>query len=344
MKKRIEILAKKTKTQVSTFVAFLVLVIGVTGCTFSGAKEEKTGTEAGIETKAELEEAAEQTKEKPISASLKMTLEDVPEGAYCLRFSPDEICFQENFEDAEWGMVNNLDGVYYVPDEDVQKKIKELLDNPEKVENIPTEQIDGCEEPTDQWVTENIAYQEQWIKEQNQTLEAGYELLYKMDKEEQVRYVVNRDDTIMGEEYVVMVNPKLCNYLSKILEDEFQYETVEVTTIKDIESATLEYVHPESKKQYSQTIKDKASLDKFEDWFSNAKACYSGDRPYFNGLLTLKLKSGKVIKLTMASSGVSYFSVNGDLYDYGPENKPEGFDAYAVFACFDEIPYYNYAE
>lgn len=40
MKKRIEMLVKKPKMLVSTFAVFLVLVIGVTGCTFSSGKNE----------------------------------------------------------------------------------------------------------------------------------------------------------------------------------------------------------------------------------------------------------------------------------------------------------------
>ncbi len=336
MKERIEMLVKKPKMLVSTFAAFLVLVIGVTGCTFSSAKKEvKTETEAKTDVnvvktkekdKTDEPEAIEQTEKPeetlrttPISASLETKIEDVPVGAYCLWFFPDELCFQENFVDG----VNSKDGVYYVPDETMQKKIQKLLENPEKTEKIPTNEIGDGEEH----------------------VESAYSLRYKKNNEEDglIYYRVYEDDTI-EEDDTIMKNSKLRKYLSNILKDEFQYEPLDVTTIKNIESATLEYVHPETKKQYSQTIKEKEILDKFEDWFSNAKACYSGDRPYFNGLLTLELKNGNVVKLTMASTGVPYFGVNGELYDYEPQNKTEGFDAYAVFECFDKIPYYNYSE
>lgn len=380
MKKRIEMLVKKPKMLVSTFAAFLVLVIGVTGCTFSSAKNEEekvveietnadsNATKTKEKKKTEIGGDTEQTKKTeetirttPISASLEKKLEDVPVGAYCLSFCPDELSFHEVFVEGlnnpdsvektdgvdiqtmeEMRGMNTQESVYYVPDEDQQKKIQELLEHPEKTEKIPTHGTGDCEEVDYQWIVENIEYEEQWIKEHNQTVYAGCSLLYKTDSEEGFQqYDVKEDGTIV-EEYMVMVNPKLCNYLSKILKDEFQYETLDVATIKNIESATLEYVHPKTKKQYSQTIKEKEILDKFENWFSHAKACYSGDCPYFNGLLTLKLKNGKVITLTMASSGVTYFSVNGGLYDYEPKNKPEGFDAYAVFECFDKIPYYVY--
>ncbi len=343
-----EMLVKKKKMLVSTFVAFLVLVIGVTGCTFSsGKKEAKTETEAKTdepEAIKQTEKPEETLRTTPISASWETKIEDVPQGAYCLWFFPDKLCFQQNFVDGV-NNVHSMDGVYYVPDETMQKKIQKLLENPEKKEKIPTQRINGCEEPDDQYVTEYIEYEEQWITEYNQTLEAGYSLLYKKNSKEDglISYDVNEDGTIK-QGYTVMDNSILCECLSKILRDEFQYEPLDVTTIKNIESATLQYVHPETKKQYSQTIKEKKILDKFEDWFSNAKACYSGDRPYFNGLLTLELKNGNVVKLTMASSGVSYFMVNGGLYDYEPKNKPEGFDEYAVFECFDKIPYYKYSE
>lgn len=330
MKKRIEMLVKKPKMLVSTFAVFLVFVIGVTGCTFSSAKNEEE-IETEIETKAdatatetkekdeteELEvidqtEKTEETSQKPpIVESLVTKIEDIPEGAYCLWFFPDELCFQKNFVDG----VNNMDGVYYVPDENKQKKIREILSDSEEKKRVSSE--------------------------------AEYYLIYKTDKENFTRIGADMQCDIDDENvhtHTSMVNPKLHKFLSKILKDEFQYEPIEIATIKNIESATLDYVHPMTKKQYSQTIKEKEILDRFGDWFSHAKACCSGDRPCFNGLLTLKLKSGKVIKLTMASTGVTYFSVNGGLYDYEPKNKPEGFDEYAVFECFDKIPYYNYSE
>lgn len=388
MKKRIEMLVKKPKMLVSTFAAFLVFVIGVTGCTFSSAKNEEEKV-AEIETKADANvtktkekdeteepEVIEQTektektsKKTPIVESLVTKIEDVPEGAYCLCFFPDELCFREVFVEGlnnpdvvekldgvdmetmeELRGMNMKDGVYYVPDENKQKRIQELLDSPIRKEKQTTQWRDGY-----------VEYEEEWLKEHNQMVEAGYSLLYKVDNEEDgiktyevnaedgmiedsyETYDVNADGTIEEREWV-MLNSELYIYLSKILKEKFQYEPLDVTTIKNIESATLEYVHPKTKKQYSQTIKEKEILDKFEEWFSHAKACTSGDRPYYNGLLTLKLKSGKVIMLSMASTGVTYFSVNGGLYDYEPKNKPEGFDEYAVFECFDEIPYYNYSE
>lgn len=324
---------KRIKTLISTFAVVLVLVIGATGCTFSHfQKKEKTEvTMTQTKDKKEVKQTKNIEKERVItsvSAALETKIEDVPEGVYCLCFFPDAICFDKNFVDG----VNSLDGVYYVPDEKVQKKIQELLEHPKKMEKETTK-----------WRKKYIDYESQWLKKHNQTIEAAYSLLYKEGEENVTRYNINVDGIIENED-TIMNNPKLYKYLSSVLKNKFQYEPISVSSIKNIESATMEYVNPEDKKQYRQTIKKKEVLEKFEDWFSHAKACYSGDRPYFNGLLTLKLKNGKNIKLTMASTGVSYFSVNGDLYDYEPKNKLEGFNAYAVFECFDKIPYYNYAD
>ena len=349
MKKRIEIMVKN-KMLVSTFAAFLVLVLSVTGCTFSnGQKEAKTETVAEVETKAdenmtterkekqeiereEQTEEPEQTEElektekplrtTPISASLEKKWEDVPVGAYCLSIRPNELCFDE---DGIEGVDSGANFFYYVPDEKKQKKIQKLLKHPEKKEKMAT-RLNGY-----------VEYAEQWIKEHNRTVEAEFSLAYKADEGDFMQ--VNEDGAIeKGNK--VMVNPKLVRYLAKILKDELQYEPLDVTTIKNIESVTLEYVHPMTKKQYSQTIKEKVILDKFEDWFSHAKACYSGDFPWYTGLLTLQLKNGKEIKLTMAN-GISCFSANGELYDYDPklERKRSG---YEFFECFDEIPYYNH--
>lgn len=325
---------RKIRILISRLVVAFVFMMGATGCTFSHsnkqAKTEATMTQAGE--KKEVRQARSIEKEKTItsvSETLEKKVEDVPEGVYCLRFFPDEICFDNNFVDG----VNSLDGMYYIPDEGVQKKIQELLEHPKKKEK-----------ETKKWRKEYINYESQWLKKHNQTIEASFSLLYKKGKENIIRYNVNVDGIIENED-TIMNNPKLYRYLSRVLKKKFQYEPISVTTIKNIESATLEYVNPEDKKQYRQTIKNKDVLEKFESWFSHAKACYSGDRPYFNGLLTLKLKNGRNIKLTMASTGVPYFSLNGDLYNYEPDpNSAEAFNAYAVFEYFNKIPYYNYSD
>lgn len=344
MKKRIEMMVKN-KMLVSTFAAFLVLVLGVTGCTFSSAKKEaKTETAAEIETKAdenmterkekqeiEIEEQTEEPEKTekplrttPISASLEKKWEDVPVGVYCLSIRPNELCFDENGIEGVDGGANFF---YYVPDEKKQKKIQKLLKHPEKKEKMATRLIGYVE------------YEEQWIKEHNRTVEAEFDLGYKADEADEGDFMQVNEDGTIEEGNKVMVNPKLYKYLSKILKDELQYEPLDVTTIKNIESATLEYIHPKTKKQYKQTIKEKKALNKFENWFSHAEACSSGDFPWYTGLLTLKLKNGKEIKLTMAN-GISCFSVNGELYDYDPklERKRSGYEFYE---CFDKIPVYN---
>lgn len=354
MKKRIEMLVKRTKILVGTFAAFLVLVLSVTGCTFSnGKKEVKTQTVAEVETEAdenvtiiqekqeiEIEEQTEEPKKTektlrttPISASLEKKWEDVPVGAYCIVFWPDELCFHDVFVEGlnnpdsvekldgvdtqtmeELRGLNLQEGVYYIPDENKQKRIQKILNHSRKKKKISSE--------------------------------GEYSLLYKTDKEKYKRiggtlHCEIDDEYENPHAHTRMFNPKLHKYLSKILKDEFQYEPLDVTTITDIESATLEYVHHKTKKQYSQTIKKKEILDKLENWFSNAKPCCTGDRPYFNGLLTLKLNNGKDITLTMASSGVPYFEVNGVLYEYDPKPKRKR-SGYEFFECFDEIPYYNH--
>lgn len=345
MKKRIEMLVKKPKMLVSTFAAFLVLVISVTGCTFSSAKNEEekvaeiekkadanaTKTKGKDETKEPVAiEQTEKTEEtlQPVTASLETKFEDVPEGAYCLWFFPDELCFRENFVDG----VNSVTGVYYVPEKKMQKKIKELLENPEKKEKRTAKRDREYQE-----------YKDKCIRENGKVTEAGFYLEYKKDKEEFIQYNVNLDGIIEDED-MYMVNPALCKLLSEILKEEFQYEPLDRRTIKDIESATLEYRHPKNKKLYSQTITDKETLGNFEYWLAWALPYYSGDKPYYNGLLTLTLKNGKVIRMSMDSTGNPYYLVNGHLYNYGIRNKIDGFNGYTLMDCFDTIPYYNYLE
>lgn len=346
MKKRIEMIVKKPKMLVSTFAVFLILVMGVTGCTFSKAKME-TKTEANAQkmeniilaetdvaktenkTLAEADAAKTENKTPAVQedlktkkteetlqptatvATLETNFENIPKGKYYLWFFPDELLFKKRLSG----------GIYYVPNEEMQKKIKELMDSPEEEKKITP----------------------QWIKEFGEHKEAGYYLNYKTDKEEFTRILVNLDDTLInGEKETYIINKKLCNLLAKLLKDEFQYEPLDVTDIKNIVSAKLDYRNRKNQKVYSQTIEDKEILDKFEDWFSHAEPFYGGSAcPYEDALLTLTLKNGKVIKLSMASDGCEVFKVNGKPYDYTPKDKVEGFSGDTFFDCFDEIPNAN---
>lgn len=330
MKKRIEMLVKKPKMLVHTFALFLILVIGVTGCTFSKAKSE-TNTE-GIEenasknvtsemqkdTDAKTEEKEENTNlsEAPVStidpvAALEAKFtKDVPEGKYYLVVFPDELIFKNCLSG----------GLCYVPNEEMQKKIKKLIDHPEEQKKT-----------TAGW----------WEEYGNgKLMDAGYHLCYSGDKKDFTDFIVNSNGTLTDlEKDSFMVNGKLCKLLDKILKEELNYEPVDVTDIKNIVSARLDYRNPEDKKVYSQTIEDKEILNTFEEWFSNGEPAYGGSAcPFEYALLTLTMKNGNVIKLSMASDSCEVFRANGVYYEYNYKQKVMDFSADNFFDCFDKIP------
>lgn len=55
-----------------------------------------------------------------------------------------------------------------------------------------------------------------------------------------------------------------------------------------------------------------------------------------NALLTLTLKDGKTVKLSMATDSCPTFRTNGVYYNYKTDSK---FHANAFFDCFDQIPF-----
>lgn len=131
--------------------------------------------------------------------------------------------------------------------------------------------------------------------------------------------------------------PKLCDYIRILLTEEAGYQNYDVSEIKDIVSAKLEVNAIFTDWQpYSQTITDAETLQKFEEWFKNAKYIFGGaDCGNQCACLELTLADGDVVKLSMATDSCPNFSINGVAYDYHPVPN---WDNSEFFRCFDEIP------
>lgn len=139
-------------------------------------------------------------------------------------------------------------------------------------------------------------------------------------------------------------DPKLCDYIQIMLIEEavYQagYQNFNVSDIKDIVSAKLDVNCTFTGGQfYSQTVTDTETLQKFEEWFSNAEYIPFGtDCGNRCACLELTLANGNVVRLSMAADSCPNFSIDGVAYDYRPV-AGAGWNNSEFYKCFDEIPW-----
>ena len=128
--------------------------------------------------------------------------------------------------------------------------------------------------------------------------------------------------------------PKLCDYIQIMLMEKIGYQNYDVSDIKDIVSAKLDVKSAFTGGLFcSQTITDAETLQKFEEWFSNAEYMYSGTQC---ACLELTLENGDVVKLSMATDSCPNFHIDGVAYDYRPVSDWNNSEFYK---CFNEIPW-----
>ncbi len=131
--------------------------------------------------------------------------------------------------------------------------------------------------------------------------------------------------------------PKLCDYIQIMLTEKIGYQNYDVSKIKDIVSAKLDVKSAFTGGQfYSQTITDAETLQKFEEWFSNAEYMHGGTECGTQyACLELTLANGNVVKLSMATDSCPNFHIDGVAYDYRPVSD---WDNSEFYKCFNEIP------
>ena len=153
--------------------------------------------------------------------------------------------------------------------------------------------------------------------------EGGY-LYYTYDSEDGIKECLIED-------------PKLCDYIQIMLQEELDYRQFDVTKIENILSARLDVCsYATDYEVYSQTITDKETLKQFENWFGNADYIYGGTGCGNEcACLELTLASGEVVSLSAATDSCPNFAINGVYYDYRPTSV---WDNREFFECFDEIP------
>ena len=130
---------------------------------------------------------------------------------------------------------------------------------------------------------------------------------------------------------------KLCDYIQIMLR-EIGYLNYDVSDIKHIVSAKLDVKSTFTGGQfYSQTITDAETLQKFEEWFSNAEYMYGGTECGTQyACLELTLANGDVVKLSMATDSCPNFHIDGVAYDYRPVSDWNNSEFYKYF---NEIPW-----
>ncbi len=149
------------------------------------------------------------------------------------------------------------------------------------------------------------------------------------------------DDDEKGMMECFIEAPKLCDYIQVMLTEEIGYQNYDVSDIKDIVSAKLDINCIFTGGQfYSQTITDAETLQKFEEWFSNAEYILGGtDCGNQYACLELTLANRDVVRLSMATDSCPNFSLDGVAYDYRPISD---WDNSEFYRCFNEIPWEYY--
>ena len=170
--------------------------------------------------------------------------------------------------------------------------------------------------------------------------EKGWQIIYN-DMEIRVfegGYLYYTYDDEKGMMECFIEAPKLCDYIQIMLTEKIGYQNYDVSDIKDIVSAKLDVKSTFTGGQfYSQTITDAETLQKFEEWFSNAEYIYGGTECGTQcACLELTLANGDVVKLSMATDSCPNFHINGVAYDYRPVSDWNNSEFYK---CFNEIPW-----
>ncbi len=201
---------------------------------------------------------------------------------------------------------------YYIPEDQDQEWIQEFMDT------LPSEGKPYTGMTKDMKETGwKIIWQDKFFL----VLKGGY------------LYDLNSSGTDM--EYLIEA-PKLCDYIQIMLQENMDYDPFEPADIDNIVSAKLDVCgYLTGNEFYSQTITDEETLNKFEEWFSNAEYILGGaDCGNQNACLELTLESGEKVCLSIATDSCPNFGINGIYYDYRPTSA---WDNREFFDCFDEI-------
>ncbi|MCI9325485.1 MAG: M56 family metallopeptidase [Lachnospiraceae bacterium] len=341
MKERMKMIVNQPQTKMITVFVLALLCACTVGCTFTGAvkegqehadaseteenatvgeEEESAAAGAGEEKSTEAGAGEESATAAENDTAENENGEDLPPeeekeaGEIAVLYrqpEADKVCIR-----VEPSLVREDTGGYYIPEGRYQEGIQRAL------EKLPPEG-----EP----------YAKRWEGRK----ETGWRIAYKnveiMALEGGYLYYLYVDDEKGDMEYFTEAS-ELCDYIQTMLQDKLGYYPFHPADIRDIVSATLEVRSIFTDYQfYRQTITDRETLEKFEDWFSNAEYIFGGaECGNSNSSLQLFLADGKNVRLSVATDSCPNFGINGVYYDYRPEPV---WDNREFFECFDEIPW-----
>ncbi len=333
MKKRITLIAGETKKSVIALIAVIILSVGCIGCTFGKPVTETSVGESDSNVSQELntdENIDEQQAEVNVENQTAESFENNESTDELIRKYPnlytepqeDKVCIivqpSEVREQLEY---------YYIPEGDKQEELKEIMNTLEMLDKEEKSQLlTGIKKgKVDSHWSWNIIYN----GKKYDVYGEGYFSSRELEGE------------IVGPYVYYDQKQELYEKINDLLVRDLDYGYVDISTIKDIVSATLTVkAYRTDHKLYSQTITDAESLKKLEQWFSNAKPVPGVyDCECDGASLVLKTASGEDIKTSLAADSCTLFAVNGVFYDYRPKEKVyENWDSEQVYGLFDQIP------
>lgn len=316
LKKRMQMIAKQPRTKLVSLLALLLVCVSIVGCTFGSAvdnmdaKDEAAGSDNTVTLDDTVIDDTIDESQNPIDEV--QNLDDMihRESVLYQQAEADKVCVR-----VEPSILRDNLIYYYIPVEEDQEWL---------INRIESLDLNG--EPFDR----------RWEGKK----ETGWKILYN-DVEFMVfegGYLYYAYDGENGVMECLIENPKLCDYIQIMLQEELDYYKFDVTKIENIISAKLDVCsHSTNWEYYTQTITDEETLKQFENWFRNAEYIYGGMGCANQcACLELTLASGEVVRLSVATDSCSNFGINGVYYDYRPTSD---WDNREFFDCFDEIPW-----
>lgn len=309
LKRKMRILAKHSLTKLVSFMALFLVCISIAGCNID-IKDGLTDNDNIITLDDTVIDDTIDERQNPIDEAPNLDNMTYKECVLYQQAEADKVCIKV----APSVLRDNL-FYYYIPSDEAQEWL---------IEQVKSLDLKG--EPfARRWEGKNeTGWQIFYNDIEFMVFEGGY-LYYAYDGENGVM------ESLIEE-------PKLCDYIQIMLHEELDYYKFDVTKIENILSAKLDVrSHSTNWEFYTQTITDKETLNKFENWFSNTDYIYGGiGCPNQCACLELTLASGEVVRLSIATDSCSNFGINGVYYDYSPTSD---WDNREFFELFDEIPW-----
>ena len=315
MKKRISMIAKRKKTSRIALVVTIVLSVACIGCTFGEPMDETISKD--VSTVSENKEVLNSMDEiENVVGENTVDVDEITQKYTNVYTQPEKDKVSILIQPSE---IREQLNYYYIPTEEVQEELKQLLDDTKLLSEEERGKTKGNRGFTCSWSLE-------YDDKQYQVFESGYMLRTDMESFETLFYDQN---------------PELIDKVNDLLMQELNYGTVDIEEIRNLTSATLSIKNFRTDHQLcEQTITDDDKLKDLEVWFSNAKRVSGVYDCGNNGAaLLLKTASGQEIKMSLAADDCPIFAINGIYYDYRPADKiTEGWYSNHIFDMFDQIP------